>query len=261
MDLANAGHSENQSFRITHILDMSNTQRSFSESETTITTTSLRNNATTNVTKEMLTAPIIRVTMPTPRSSLTIPRNDSFDSTGSLPKSSHCDSRDAWKQLNDDLNQIFPKRCCPHDLRRTSLRSLPSRKSFDEDENESDVYHTVYGGRNNPLTASRALGPFSRIRRISSGSTASASADGILKQVLERNSSTSSSLTSSLSNLSLTDHPSSSYITFAPVAVSEEPVLLEQRRAIELIGPVMNAADECTEQRIIARPLIDPCLR
>jgi len=241
-DLANAGHSENQSFRITRILDLSNTQRSFSESETTVASTNSRNNATN------LTLPIIRVTMATPRSSLMISRNDSFDGTGSLPKSSHCDSRDAWKQLNDDLNQIFPKRSCPHDLRRTSLRSLPSRKSFDDDENESDVYHTVYGGRNNPLTASRALGPFSRIRRISSGSTASASVDGILKQVLERNSSTSSSLTSSLSNLSLTDHPSSSYITFAPVAVSEEPVLLEQCRVIEVIGPVMNAADECTEQ-------------
>ena len=138
-------------------------------------------------------------------------RQDSFDSCGSLPRPDsrqpHCDSRNAWQQLNDDLNQIFPtKRCCLHEnqLRRTSLRSFPSKKSLDEYEHESDVYHTVYGGKNNPLTASRGLGPFSKIVRRRISTTPS---DGML-EVSEKNSSSSSSLTS------LND-PSCPYITFA----------------------------------------------
>ena len=195
------------------------TNRSLSESET----------LTSNV-ANLSTSPRIRVTPPTPRFCIGYSQQDSFGSSGSLPKSDCRLQNEAWKQLNDELNQIFPKRCCDHDQRRTSLRSLPSKKSLEEDDHESDVYHTVYGGRNNPLTASRALGPFSKIvrRRISTSPS-----DGIL-QVLEKTSS-SSSLTS-LSNLSLSNEPtsasSSSYFNFAPVAVSQ----LTSKTLVEVIG-------------------------
>lgn len=198
------------------------TNRSLSESES----------FASNV-NNLSTSPRIRVTPPTPRFCIGYSHQDSFGSSGSLPRPDCRPHNDAWKQLNDELNQIFPKRCCSHvslEQRRTSLRSFPSKKSLEEDDHQSDVYHTIYGGRNNPLTASRALGPFSKIvrRRISSSPS-----NGIL-QVLEKNSSSSSSLTS-LNSMSPSIDPmssSSSYFNFAPVAVSQ----LTNQTLVEVIG-------------------------
>jgi hypothetical protein len=160
-------------------------------------------------------SPKIHVTPPTPRFGRF--HDDSFGSAGSLPRPESRSHIDAWKQLNDDLNLIFPKRCYAHDPRRTSFSV---RRSVDEDEHEHDhdVYHTVYGGKNNPLTASRAVGPFSKfIRRKISTSPA----DGIL-QVIEKNSSASSSMTSltSCNNLTPGIEPNMFFFFTPPVAVS-----------------------------------------
>ena len=203
-------HRDIEKFRISHILDLSTATASTTNSYKVPCSQPIavpRSLSESEASTNLSTSPSIRVTPPTPRSKSILYRHDSFDSCGSLPRPDsrqlHCDSRNAWQQLNDDLNQIFPKRCCMHEnqLRRTSLKSFPSKKCLDEYEHESDVYHTVYGGRNNPLTASRGLGPFSKIvrRQVSTS-------DGML-EVSEKNSS-SSSLTS------LNDQ-SCSYITFA----------------------------------------------
>ena len=191
------------SFRITHILDISTAanNRSLSESET--------------LSNVSMTSPRIQIVPPTPSYRRT--NDDSFGSAGSLPRPESRSHIDAWKQLNEELNLIFPKRYCSHDPRRASFiatTALSHGVNDDDDHhNPNNVYHTIHGGKNNPLTASRTVGPFAKLfrRRISTSP-----GDGIL-QVNEKNSSTSTSLTS-LNILTPTIEPGPFYF-FAPAAV------------------------------------------
>lgn len=183
-------------FRITQILDLSTTasataaaNRSLSKSDKTAA----------NV---LSPSPSIRVTPPTPHFGR-FP-DDSFGSAGSLPRPESRSHVDAWKQLNDELNMIFPKRCCAHD-RRTSLMM---QRSMEDDDHDHNVYHTVHGGKNNPLTGSRAVGPYSKFIRHRMSTSPS---DGILE-----NSSTSTS--SSLTSLTPSIDPGL-FFCFAPAAV------------------------------------------
>jgi len=112
--------------------------------------------------------PSIKVTPPCEiKTKRRLSREGSADSTGCSPKFPASENHIAWKRLNDDLNILFPKQFCTHDQRRTSLRSFPSKKLMDDflEESEYDVYHTVYGGKNNPLAATRTIGPYSKIMR------------------------------------------------------------------------------------------------
>ena len=191
-------------FRITQILDLSTTA---SASTPSSASRSLSESDKTDKNMRILsTSPSIRVTPPTPHFGR-FP-DDSFGSAGSLPRPESRSHVDAWKQLNDDLNMIFPKRCFAHE-RRTSLML---RRPMDDDDHDHDVYHTVHGGKNNPLTGSRAVGPFSKFVRHRMSTSPS---DGILE-----NSSTSSSMTSltSISNLTPSIDPRL-FFCFAPVAV------------------------------------------
>jgi hypothetical protein len=112
--------------------------------------------------------PSIKVTPPCEiKTKRRLSREGSTDSTGCSPKFVSTENHIAWKRLNDDLNHLFPKQCCTHDQRRPSLRAFPSKKMMDDflEESDYDVYHTVYGGKNNPLAATRTIGPFSKIMR------------------------------------------------------------------------------------------------
>jgi hypothetical protein len=98
----------------------------------------------------------------------------------------------AWKQLNEDLNHLFPTHSRrpsgsggglavdnPNGLliqiTKPPLRKSASRSCIYEDFYEAPAlddpddlhqsYHTIHGGRKNPLTASRNLEPFSKITR------------------------------------------------------------------------------------------------
>ena len=80
-------------------------------------------------------------------------------------KSGQAPSNQAWKQLNDELNHIFPNKKSSIDSK--ILRKSSSRTSlYDGETSEDEVYHTVHGaGRKNTMVASRNLDPFSKITR------------------------------------------------------------------------------------------------
>ncbi len=100
----------------------------------------------------------------------------------------------AWKQLNDDLNHLFPTSSSAtrsrkpsgevlhhhphhpnggnqHHLLQSKLTKSSSRTSLyggdieTTDGEDDQLYHTVHGGRKNTVTASRKLEPFSKIVR------------------------------------------------------------------------------------------------
>lgn len=71
----------------------------------------------------------------------------------------------SWKQLNDELNHIFPNK--KPSVEKMVLRKSSSRTSlYDGETSEDEVYHTVHGaGRKNTMVVSRNLDPFSKITR------------------------------------------------------------------------------------------------
>ena len=110
------------------------------------------------------------------------------------PPLSKSNSSAAWKQLNDDLNHIFPmttpkKNSYPsipkspivgmsNNSSRLELRKSSSRSSlYNEGDLESEddqMYHTVHlgtgtGGRKNTMTISRNSEPFSKLMRRRNG--------------------------------------------------------------------------------------------
>ena len=88
------------------------------------------------------------------------PKTSKTSVTGGPP------SNNSWKQLNDELNHIFPNKK-PSVEKMMTLRKSSSRTSlYDGETSEDEVYHTVHGaGRKNTMVVSRNLDPFSKITR------------------------------------------------------------------------------------------------
>ena len=115
-----------------------------------------------------------------------------------LPQKSH--SNNAWKQLNEGLNHIFPNK---KNSMEKMLRKSSSRTSlYDGETSEDEVYHTVHGsGRKNTMVVSRNLDPFSKITRRRNGETELPQVNELLS-----NASSNHSLNNEMTEIRLVIH-------------------------------------------------------